>query len=177
MPNITSSIEAILFATAEPHTVRSLATRLNVSVEEVRTALSELEHLLYDHAMMLVKNEDEVHLAARPEYSTLIETMRKEELGKELTKASAETLAIVVYAPGISKTQIEFIRGVNVSYTLRSLQMRGLIEQQNAGRSVSYRPSLALLQSYGVSDITELPQYAETKAKIDALLARDQEAI
>jgi segregation and condensation protein B len=177
MPNTTSSIEAILFSTAEPQSVKSLAARLQISTEEIKAAIVELEAMLEHHAMMVVKNEDEVHLAARPEHSTLIETMRKEELGKELTKASAETLAIVVYAPGISKTQIEFIRGVNVSYTLRSLQMRGLIEQKGAGRAVSYHPSLALLQSYGVSDITELPQYAETKAKIDVLLARDQEQV
>jgi segregation and condensation protein B len=177
MPNITQTIEAILFSTAEPQSIKSLAERLKVSTEEVRHAIAELNGMLESHAMMLVSNTEEVHLAARPEHGEVIEQMRKEELGKELTKASAETLAIVAYAPGISKMQIEFIRGVNVSYTLRSLQMRGLVEQKGAGRAVSYHPSLALLQSYGVSDITGLPHYAETKAKIDALLAPQQEEL
>jgi segregation and condensation protein B len=177
MPNITQTIEAILFSTAEPQRIKSLAERLNVSIEEVQRAVIELQGMLEGHAMMLVSSAEEVHLAARPEHAEIIESMRKEELGKELTKASAETLAIVSYAPGISKTQIEFIRGVNVSYTLRSLQMRGLIEQQGAGRAVSYHPSLALLQSYGISDLTGLPHYAEIKAKIDALLAPQQEEL
>lgn len=177
MSNTTQAIEAILFATAEPQTLKQLSVRLETSVEEIEAAVLELEAALTDHAMMLVRNDDEVLLATRPAHSALIETIRKEELGKELTKASAETLAIVCYAPGISKAQIEFIRGVNVSYTLRSLQMRGLVEQSGSGRAVTYQPTLALLQSYGISDIEALPQYAETKAKIDTLLAREQEQL
>lgn len=113
-------------------------------------------------------------LATRPEHGALIETLRKEELQKELSKASAETLAIVVYHPGATKAEIELIRGVNASYSLRALQIRGLIETQGNGRSVTYHPTLALLEHFGVSGSEQLPQYQETVQKINTLLQQEQ---
>ena len=123
---------------------------------------------------MLVREGEEVTLATRPEHSSLIETIRKEELSKELSKASAETLSIIAYHAGISKAQIEFIRGVNVSYSLRALSMRGLIEGRGIGRAVGYYPTLQLLEHFGVSKIEELPQYVETAEKITKLLTEEQ---
>lgn len=168
--NLSQTIEAILFATAEAHTVASLVKMLDVSVEEIETVLSALETSLADHAIMLVRQNDTVTLATRPDHSELLETLRKEELQKDLSKASAETLAVVVYHPGASKAEIELIRGVNASYSLRALQIRGLIETKNNGRTVAYYPTVALLESYGVADVEQLPQYIETKQKIDSLL-------
>jgi chromosome segregation and condensation protein ScpB len=57
-----------------------------------------------------------------------------------------------------------------VSYTLRSLQMRGLIVQEGSGRAVVYRPTIELLQHYGIATVEELPLYAATKQKLEALL-------
>lgn len=174
MNNLASQIEALLFATADPQSIKALATRLSVSGEEIQESLSVIEASLQGHAMMLVREGDEVTLATRPEHSALIEAIRKEELSKELSKASAETLSIVAYHAGISKAQIEFIRGVNASYSLRALSMRGLIESRGSGRSVGYYPTLQLLQHFGVSKIEELPQYVETAQKIKNLLIQDQ---
>jgi segregation and condensation protein B len=167
---LSQAIEAILFATAEAYTIASLAKMLNVSVEEIESALSTLEMTLADHAFMLVRQGDTAILATRPDHSELLETIRKEELQKDLSKASAETLAVVIYHPGASKAEIELIRGVNASYSLRALQIRGLVETKNNGRTVAYYPTVALLESYGVADVELLPRYAETKQKIDSLL-------
>lgn len=173
MSNIAATIEAILFATADPYTVQSLSERTGASVEAVESALGELEQVLEGHGMMLVRSGAEVMLATRSEHAAVLETIRKDALSKDLSKASAETLAIICYHPGVSKSQIEFIRGVNASYSIRALEMRGLIEAKGAGRSVVYHPTLELLESYGASSIEGLPEYAVTKAKIDALLVQD----
>jgi segregation and condensation protein B len=170
MPSLSQTIEAILFATAEPYSVTSLTKLLNVSAGEITEALAVLESSLADHAMMLVRQGEVVTLATRPDHSMILEALRKEELQKDLSKASAETLAVVVYHPGATKAEIELIRGVNASYSLRALQIRGLIETKNNGRSMTYHPTVELLESYGVASIEALPQYAETKNKIDALL-------
>lgn len=172
MPNISQQIEALLFATAEPQSFKALATRLDVSVEDIKAALATLESTYEGHAMMLVQDGQEVTLVTRPEHSALIETIRKEELSKELSRASAETLSTIAYAPGISKVQIEFIRGVNASYSLRALSMRGLIESRGAGRSIGYFPTLQMLEHFGVARVEELPQYVETSAKIQQLLTQ-----
>lgn len=174
MNNLSQQIEALLFATADPQSKKTLSSRLSVSIEDISSALTELEASLEGHGMMLVREGEEVTLATRPEHSTLIETIRKEELSKELSKASAETLSIIAYHAGISKAQIEFIRGVNVSYSLRALSIRGLIEGRGGGRSLGYYPTLQLLEHFGVSKIEELPQYIETAEKIRKLLVEEQ---
>ena len=176
MNTLAQSIQAILFATAESATIASLATRLGADAESVGAAIIELREALADHGIMLIEQNSSVMLVTRPDQSALIESIRKDELSKELSKASAETLAIIAYTPGIAKSQIEFIRGVNASYTLRSLLMRGLIEAKQEGRSALYYPTLELLQSFGIASIEDLPAYAETKAKIDKLLLGTQDS-
>jgi segregation and condensation protein B len=171
--NLEQQIEALLFATATPQSLKSLATRFETSVFDIQKVLAELEESLSNRAIMLVQDGQEVTLVTRPEYSGLIETIRKEELSKELSKASAETLSAIAYSPGISKVQIEFIRGVNVSYSLRSLSMRGLIESRGAGRSIGYYPTLQMLEYFGVSRVEDLPQYSETSLKIAKLLNQE----
>lgn len=170
MNNTSQTIESILFATAEEYSVASLAKLLNVSDQEIEQGLVTLSASLNDHAVMLVRQGNTVTLATRPEHAQLLETLRKEELQKELSKASAETLAVIVYKPGTTKADIEQVRGVNASYSLRALQIRGLIETKSNGRNVTYYPTLALLESYGVASVEQLPQYAETKQKIASLL-------
>ena len=166
----SAAIEAILFATAESYSIATLAKMLELSLEDIEAALIELDALLVPHAFMLVRHADAVTLATRPEHSSMLEILRKEELQKDLSKASAETLAVVVYHPGATKAEIELIRGVNASYSLRALHIRGLIETKNNGKNVTYYPTITLLESYGVATVEELPHYIETKQKIDSLL-------
>ena len=168
--NIDQQIEALLFATAQPQSLKSLATRFGVSTNEIQEALTNLEQALSGRAIMLVQDGQEVTLVTRPEHAKMIEAIRKDELTKELSKASAETLSTIAYHPGISKVQIEFIRGVNVSYSLRSLSMRGLVEARGGGRSVGYYPTLQMLEHFGVARAIDLPQFAETSEKISGLL-------
>lgn len=175
MNNLSKTIESILFATAQEYTTAELATLIGVSTEDVENALHILALSLEDHALMLVQQAGTVTLATRPDHAALLETIRKEELQKDLSKASAETLAVVIYKPGATKAEIELIRGVNASYSLRALQIRGLIETKGGGRAVTYHPTVTLLEHYGVSDVGQLPQYAETVQKISALLEQNAE--
>ncbi len=171
--NTAYAIQSILFATGEPHTVTSLAKVLGIDTDAVTAAIAELKNAIKEHGVILVELDGTVALATAPTYSTLIETIRKEELSKELSKASAETLAIVTYNPGATKSQIEFIRGVNASYSVRALQMRGLIEQRGIGRGVGYWPTLRVLEHFGVARIEDLPEYATSNQTLTELLARE----
>ncbi|HEY0980073.1 MAG TPA: SMC-Scp complex subunit ScpB [Candidatus Paceibacterota bacterium] len=171
MTPTAQTLHALLFATADSYTVASLSALLSVSIEEVEAALQNLSVGLEGQGIMLVREGNHVILATRPEHGALLESIRKEELSKELSKASAETLAIVVYRPGATKAEIELIRGVNASYSIRALSMRGLIETKSMGRGVAYYPTLALLEHFGAQNTAELPQFDEVKAKIETLLA------
>lgn len=169
MSPLAVQIESLLFATAESWSVAALAKRLNATDEAVIAATDELAQALTEHAFGIVRQGHEIVLATAPEHSELLALVRKEELSKELSKASAEVLAIIAYHTGATRAEIEFIRGVNSSYSLRALQIRGLIESEGKG----YVPTLALLEHYGVSSVEGLPQYTETKQKIETLLKRE----
>jgi segregation and condensation protein B len=166
-PSLSHSLEALLFAGAQTMTTKELSTTLGVSIEDIEQGLTELAESLSASALMLARNGDDVSLVTRPEHSALLEKIRKEELSKDLSKAAAETLAIIAYYPGVSKAQIEFIRGVNATYSIRALAMRGLVESKGKG---GYHPTTELLQHYGVASLTELPQYSEQYEKIKKLL-------
>ncbi len=168
-----ATIHAILFATADQYSISRLATLVGVESTAIEAVLIELDQYLKESGVMVVRQGNEVTLATHPDQSSILETIRKEELSKELSKASAETLAVVMYRPDVSKAEIELIRGVNSAYSLRALQMRGLIEATNIERTARYRPTLALLEHFGVSKIEDLPAYTETIQKIETLLATE----
>lgn len=168
------TIQALLFATADSYSVSKLATLLSVSQEQIAIDIESLQNALREQGIMIVQQSDTITLATRPEHAALLETIRKDELQKDLSKASSETLAIVMYRPGVTKAEIELVRGVNASYSLRALSMRGLIETKGVGRVTTYHPTLALLEHFGVASLIELPQYEETIQKIATLLTNTQ---
>lgn len=164
------TIQALLFATAEQFTVPKLSVLLEITEAEVQSALENLSEQLSGHGIMLLQDEKHITLVTRPEQSAVLETVRKEELSKDLSKASAETLSIILYKNNASKAEIELIRGVNATYSIRNLQMRGLIEAKGVGRAITYHPTLELLQHFGIESIEQLPAFTETRQKIETLL-------
>ena len=79
-----------------------------------------------------------------------------------------EALAIVAYKGPISRANIEYIRGVDSTFTLRNLLMRGLVEREENPkdrRSYLYRVSANFLKYIGISGMRDLPQYDEFREK------------
>ena len=100
----------------------------------------------------------------------MIENLQKEELNKELSKASLETLSILLYKNGTTRAEIDYIRGVNSSFILRALSVRGLVEKTvdpNDNRRFVYKPSLNLLSFMGVKSIEEMPEFNDINKTIE----------
>lgn len=164
--NLQSKIEAYLFWKGEPQTMWEISVALRADPEEVKTAVAELQVSLAGRGLRLVMNGEQVMLGTAPEMSDLFESLRKEELSKDLSKAALETLSIVLYRDNVTRTEINFIRGVNSSYILRNLEVRGLVERaQHAsdGRLSIYKPTLELLSYLGISSLAELPDYQKVR--------------
>ncbi|OIP66316.1 hypothetical protein AUK15_00600 [Candidatus Nomurabacteria bacterium CG2_30_43_9] len=165
---LPQKIEALLFFKGEPVTAGFLAKTLNVSEDEALAGLVDLEQSLSGHGIILMKNGEEYMLASSPEMGTTIEGLLKEELSKELGKAGLETLATVLYRGPISRSEINYLRGVNSNYILRVLLVRGLIEKvDHGGRSTSYQPTFELLSYIGVSKASDLPEYEGTNRSVE----------
>ncbi len=168
--NIEQKIEAILFWKGEPISRKKLSEILKVGQVEINEAIEKLKENLIERGIVLIEKGLEIMLGTARECSQLIEDLQKEELNKELSKASLETLSIILYKNGVSRAEIDFIRGVNSSFTLRALSIRGLIEKTvdaKDNRKYIYKPSFELLSFMGVKSVEELPDYGEVNNSID----------
>jgi segregation and condensation protein B len=173
--NLEAKIEAILFWKGEPMTRKKLGEILKVGQTEINEGLEKLKESLKGRGIVLQEKENEVTLGTAPELSDLIENLQKEELSRDLSKASLETLSIVLYKNGASRSEIDYIRGVNSSFTLRALSVRGLVEKtldSKDSRRYIYRPSFELLSFMGVKNVEELPEFSEVQNSLN-MAAKD----
>ena len=176
--NLETKIEAILFFKGEPMSRKKLSEIFDVESNEVDEALLKLQASLSGRGIVLVEKDSSVTLGTAPEMSEIIENIRKEELNRELSKASLETLSIVLYKNEVGSAEIDFIRGVNSSFTLRALSVRGLIEKisdPKDNRRYVYKPSFELLSYMGIKSVEELPEYNEVSKGIDTA-RKDEDA-
>lgn len=145
-------------------TREKLGEILNVDELELNENIEKLKLNLASRGVVLIEKDTEVMLGTAPELSKLFEDLQKEELNKDLSKASLETLSIILYKNGASRSEIDYIRGVNSSFTLRALSVRGLVEKNvdpKDSRRYIYKPSFELLSFMGVKSVSELPDYKD----------------
>lgn len=162
-------IEALLFWKGEPMQIEKIANLLKSSKEEVLENINILKNTYEGRGVVLLEQEGEVMFGTDASLSELFEDLQKEEINKELSKASLETLSVILYKNGASRAEIDYIRGVNSTFILRNLSMRGLVEKsadQNDSRKLVYKPTLELLAFMGISSVLELPDYGEINTQI-----------
>ncbi len=167
---LDAQIEALLFWKAEPISAKRLVQILKKDPKEIEAALLKLEERLTGRGLCLVYKEDAVTLATSPENAEMIETLTKEELTKDLGKAGLETLSIVIYRGPVSRSEIDYIRGVNSNFILRNLLVRGLVERVTKPgdeRSYLYKPTFELLAHLGVKKVEDLPEYTKMREEIE----------
>lgn len=163
-------IESILFYKNEPVALADLSAWLEVTEDEVKQGLEALREALQGRGVVLLENKGEYALVTSPHSSGLIEKIVKEELSKDLSQASLETLAVVLYKSPVTRKEIEYIRGVNVSFSLRNLLLRGLIEKISSKldeRIYLYTPTTDALKYLGITSVKELPNYVEIVKEIN----------
>lgn len=167
---LESKIEALLFFKGEPMSFGEIANDLKEDIEKIKEAINKLKNNLSGRGITLIEHEEKVMLGTPKEMSDFFEGLRKEELNKDLSKAALETLSIILYKTGVTRSEVNFIRGVNSGFILRMLEVRGLIEKEISkqdARIYVYKPTLELLSFIGVSSISELPKFQEIKDTLE----------
>lgn len=162
--NLDALIEAILFATAQPMSVKKLAELVTQKPEQVEDALETLQTRLETSGSgtRLVRSGQMSELVTHPDASGLVRAVLKQELHGELTKPSLESLAILTYRGPMTRPELEQIRGVQSSLILRNLMLRGLVEQKEDVRlgQPTYGVTVAFFKHIGLSGAADLPDYA-----------------
>tara|TARA_R110002033_G_scaffold45540_1_gene89156 strand:- start:305 stop:958 length:654 start_codon:yes stop_codon:yes gene_type:complete len=159
-------VEAILFATAEPITVRELEARLPHGCDPAE-ALVHLRKRYEGRGVNVTRVGDAWAIRTAPDLGFL---MQKETVEtRKLSRAAIETLAIIAYHQPVTRAEIEEIRGVSVS--------RGTVDQllelewirfgrrkMTPGRPVTFVVTQDFLDHFGLESARDLPGLKELRA-------------
>ena len=158
-------VESLLFVSGEPIALGRLAKILNISEDEILALVEILTEKYSADAqcgLQIIIKDGHVELATKPENASFVEALTKSALQENLSKTALEVLSIIAYRAPITRAEIESIRGVNCSFTLRNLLLRDLIEREGNptdARGYVYLPTFRFLESLGLQRISELPDY------------------
>lgn len=160
---IFAKLEALLFYYGEPISLSVVAKMLKITEEECSDAVLKFEQALKqsnERGFIILHKGNAIQLATKPELKEIGETIIKDEFRESLTPAALETLALVGYLGPVTRATVDYIRGVNSSYSMRNLSMRGLVERgEEKGTSFRYSVTQEFLKHMGLSDVRELPEY------------------
>ncbi len=159
-------VEAILFATAEPVTVKDMAERMPHGCDPAE-ALVHLRKRYEGRGVRVVKVGDAWAIRTAPDLGFL---MQKETVEtRKLSRAAIETLAIIAYHQPVTRSEIEEIRGVSVS--------RGTVDQllemewirfgrrrMTPGRPVTFVVTPEFLDHFGLENARDLPGLKELRS-------------
>lgn len=158
------SLEAMLFAHAEPVETARLADALRLDTDETSELLQKLQKL-YDEResgmVLLYFEPDRWQMTTRPYYGEMVKRILDTRRNAPLSPAALEVLAVIAYNQPVSRSFIEQVRGVDSSSSVSSLLQKGLIEEAGRldlpGHPVSFRTTDVFLRCFGLSSLADLP--------------------
>ena len=159
-------VEAILFASSEPVTLKEIISRLPHGCEPEQ-ALKNLQEKYKSRGINLVKVGECWALRTAADLSFL---MQKETIEvRKLSRAAVETLAIIAYHQSVTRAEIEEIRGVSVSRgTIDLLMELDWIKigrrRMSPGRPVTFATTQNFLDHFGLESARDLPGLKELKS-------------
>ncbi|MEZ5918821.1 MAG: SMC-Scp complex subunit ScpB [Alphaproteobacteria bacterium] len=162
----TRILEALLFASAEPLSVKDLHERMPEGAD-VGAALMALKKTYEGRGVNLVEMDSRWALRTAPD---LAEALRPDkQVSKKLSRAAMETLAIIAYHQPVTRAEIENIRGVATHKgTLDALMESGWIKpgrrRESPGRPLTWVSTSAFLDQFSLEALTDLPGLDDLKA-------------
>ena len=157
-------VEALIFASPEPLTPRTLFKLLADEPKEDVTAAIEALKVDYDSrpGLQLVEVAGGYQIVTRPQLHEWVRRLFHERSTQKLTAPGLETLAVIAYRQPITAIEITEIRGVNTSGVLSTLLERHLIKivgrKNVVGRPFLYSTTKEFLIRFGLKDLGDLPR-------------------
>jgi segregation and condensation protein B len=156
-------IEALIFVSEDPLSVKTLAGVLKEDKEVVSQAVNALveEFNARNGGLQLREVAGGWQFATRPEFHEHVRAFLKTRPSAKLSIASLETLAVIAYRQPVTVPEILEIRGVQSPSAIKTLLDKKLIvakgRKETVGRPMMYGTSKEFLLQFGLKDLTELP--------------------
>ena len=164
-------VEALIFASDKALTQMEMIDLLGQALEEV----IEPERIATCLAAIMEKYDAEYYpfhltesgggyqfLTKKKFHSTVIKLNGDKHI-KKLSAAAMETLSIIAYKQPITKSEIEYIRGVSADYSIQKLLEKELIvisgrNENMVGKPLIYNTSKNFMDYLGINSPAQLPQ-------------------
>jgi segregation and condensation protein B len=163
--DLNASLEAILLVADEPVPLGVLAQVLELPRGTVGEALAELAELYtaQGRGFDLREVAGGWRFYTRSEYAPVVEKFVRDGQEVRLTQAALETLAVVAYRQPVGRAQVSAVRGVNCDGVMRTLTLRGLVEEAGTDPETSailFRTTSYFLERLGLAGLDQLPELA-----------------
>lgn len=157
-------LEGILFATGEAVPVKRLSEVMDMTESKIDDLMSEMAeeyNTSPERGIQLTRLEDSWQLCTKREYYDYIHKLKEKSRRAALTNAGLEVLSVVAYNQPVTRSAIEFIRGVNSDGPLNNLVASGLVKEVGRldapGRPILFGTTEEFLRCFNLSSLTELP--------------------
>jgi segregation and condensation protein B len=164
-PGVRASLEAILLVADEPVPEVLLAQVLERPRGEIDAALRALaaEYTADGRGFDLREIAGGWRFYTREDCAPLVERFVRDGQEVRLTQAALETLAVIAYRQPVSRARVSAVRGVNCDGVIRTLVLRGLVEDSGTDQetgAILYRTTGYFLERLGMASLDELPDLA-----------------
>jgi segregation and condensation protein B len=164
-PGLRASLEAILLVADEPVPEVLLAQVLERPRGEVAAGLRALaeEYSADGRGFDLREIAGGWRFYTREDCAPLVERFVRDGQEVRLTQAALETLAVIAYRQPVSRARVSAVRGVNCDGVIRTLVLRGLVEDSGTDPetgAILYRTTGYFLERLGMANLDELPDLA-----------------
>ena len=156
-------VEAILFAASEPLDIETIEKRVETTVD-LKKVLENLQVTYKKRGINLICIKNKWSFRTAEDLSKLMALQKSTQ--KKLSKATLETLAIIVYHQPVTRSEIEEIRGVSfASNTLETLLelnwVRPAGRKDVPGKPIQYATTENFLDHFNIQKLSDLPTIDE----------------
>lgn len=168
LEQISKHIEVLLHASEAPLTANTLKKHLSLNTKELAQALELLGHRLNTGVLTLHETASGYRLQIADSYSALIQRVFPQRQ-ERLSQALLETLSVIAYKQPVTRSDIEYVRGVTLSSNiLRQLFDKGWIKEDGykdtLGRPALLHTTPQFLDAFGLTHLDELPPMPDMDA-------------
>ena len=161
--NIDAVIESLLFVAGDGLAVSHIAEILEIDEDEVKVHVDKLKAFYEknNRGLEIVEYDGYVQLKTPEDHFIYVTKLAESKRKQPLSPAALEALSIVAYHQPVTRSSVEFIRGVNSDGPMSRLVERGLIEESGRldapGRPILYSTTKEFLRSFGLNSLSDLP--------------------
>jgi len=174
--DLIAAVEAVLFAAAEPVHPKEIAAAFEGATEsEVAAAIDALRerYAAGQGGLTVEQVAGAFRLATKPEVGAIVRQFFRQRNRTRLSPAALETLAIIAYRQPITVPEIQAMRGVDPSGSLKGLLEKSMVRilgrKKVVGNPLLYGTTKQFLVHFALNRLEDLPSIEEFDQFLGAL--------